>query len=78
MQQYFMPSDLFEERMKDDKVPYDKWKDQGIITLSGDSKVDYKDVTKWFVKLQMEYDIYPFKIGYDAWNSAYLIDELNN
>ena len=78
MQQYFMPSDLFEERMKDDKVPYDKWKDQGIITLSGDSKVDYKDVTKWFVKLQMVYDIYPFKIGYDAWSSAYLIDELKN
>lgn len=78
MQQYFMPSDLFEERMKDDKVPYDKWKDQGIITLSGDSKVDYKDITKWFLKMQMEYDIYPFKIGYDAWSSGYLIDELKN
>lgn len=78
MQQYFMPSDLFEERTKDDKVPYDKWKDQGVITLSGDSKVDYKDITKWFLKIQMEYDIYPFKIGYDAWSSGYLIDELKN
>lgn len=78
MQQYFMPSDLFEERMKDDRVPYDKWREQGIIILSGDSKVDYKDITKWYLKLQMEYDTYPFKIGYDAWSSGYLIDELKN
>lgn len=78
MQQYFMPSDLFEERMKDDRVPYDKWREQGIIILSGDSKVDYKDITKWYLRLQLEYDIYPFKIGYDAWSSGYLIDELKN
>ncbi|WP_207493030.1 terminase TerL endonuclease subunit [Enterococcus faecalis] len=78
MQQYFMPSDLFEERMKDDRVPYDKWKEQGIIILSGGSKVDYKDITNWYLKLQMEYDTYPFKIGYDAWSSGYLIDELKN
>ena len=78
LQQYFMPSDLFDERMKDDRIPYDKWKDQGIIQLSGDSKVDYKDITKWFTMLQMEHDIYPFKIGYDAWSSGYLIEELKN
>lgn len=78
LQQYFIPSDLFHERMKDDRIPYDKWKDQGIIQLSGDSKVDYKDITKWFTMLQMKYDIYPFKIGYDAWSSGYLIDELKN
>lgn len=78
LQQYFMPSDLFDERMKDDRIPYDKWKDQGVIQLSGDSKVDYKDITKWFTMLQMEHDIYPFKIGYDAWSSGYLIEELKN
>lgn len=78
MQQYFMPADLFLERIKDDRVPYDKWKEQGLITLSGDSKVDYKDVTDWFLKLQNEYDIYPFKIGYDGWSAGYLVDELKN
>ena len=65
-----MPADLFEERIKDDRVPYDKWKEQGIVTLSGESKVDYKDITKWFLKLRDEYDIYPFKIGYDGWSSG--------
>lgn len=78
MQQYFIPADLFLERIKDDRVPYDKWKEQGLITLSGDSKVDYKDVTEWFLKLQNEYDIYPFKIGYDGWSAGYLVDELKN
>lgn len=77
-QKYFMPSDLFAERIKDDRVPYDKWLEQGIVKLSGESKVDYKDITAWFTELQMEYDIYPFKIGYDAWSSGYLIDELKN
>lgn len=76
LQQYFMPADLFEERIKDDRVPYDKWKDQGLIKLSGDAKVNYKDVTNWFLYVQNELDVYPFKIGYDGWSSTYLIDEM--
>ena len=78
LQKYFMPSDLFAERIKDDRVPYDKWLEQGIIKLSGESKVDYKDITVWFTELQTAHDIYPFKIGYDAWSSGYLVDEMKN
>ena len=76
LQKYFMPSDLFEERIKDDRVPYDKWHEQGLIKLSGGSKIDYKDITEWFIYVRDTLDIYPYKIGYDAWSSTYLIQEL--
>ena len=76
LQQYFMPADLFEERIKEDKVPYDKWLEQGLIKLSGGNKVDYKDVTDWFRYLRDELDIYPYKIGYDGWSAGYLVNEL--
>ena len=76
LQQYFMPADLFEERIKEDKVPYDKWLEQGLIKLSGGNKVDYKDVTDWFRYLRDELDIYHYKIGYDGWSAGYLVNEL--
>ncbi|PKM67081.1 MAG: terminase large subunit [Firmicutes bacterium HGW-Firmicutes-2] len=75
-QMYWLPTDLFDQRVKEDKIPYDIWLDQGHIRLSGENKVDYKDVTKWFLEVQQEDDIYITKIGYDSWSSTYLVDEL--
>jgi len=75
-QMYWLPTDLFDQRVKEDKIPYDIWLDQGHIRLSGENKVDYKDVTKWFLEAQQEDDIYITKIGYDSWSSTYLVDEL--
>ncbi len=75
-QMYWLPTDLFDQRVKEDKIPYDIWLDHGHIRLSGENKVDYKDVTKWFLEVQQENDIYITKIGYDSWSSTYLVDEL--
>ena len=33
-QKYWIPEDLFEQRIKEDNVPYDIWHDQGYIDLS--------------------------------------------
>jgi len=63
-------------RIKEDKIPYDKWLERGFLRLSDGNKIDYKDVTNWFVEVQNESDIYIYKIGYDSWNSKYITDEL--
>jgi phage terminase large subunit-like protein len=75
-QMYWLPSDLVEIRAREDKIPYDVWEDRGLLRRSGNNKVDYKDITKWFLEIQNELDCYVYKIGYDRWSATYLVDEL--
>jgi len=76
LQMYFLPGDLIEQREKEDKIPYSRWIEQGLMRPSGTNKIDYKDVTAWFMEIQNDLDIYIYKVGYDSWNSQYIVDEL--
>lgn len=78
IQQYFLPEDLLEKRVNEDKIPYDIYADRKWLTLCAGNKVDYKDVTAWFKKMHEEYDITPVWIGYDPWDSKYWTDEMVN
>lgn len=75
-QMYWLPQDLLAQRVKEDKVPYDLWLEQGLLRVSEGNKINYKDVTAWFAEVQNDLDIYIYKIGYDSWNSVYIVDEL--
>ena len=33
VQQYFIPSERLEFKIKDDKIPYDKWEKRGLVTI---------------------------------------------
>lgn len=77
-QMYWLPADLLEARVKEDKIPYDIWHDLGFLRLSEGNKINYKDVVEWFSEVQSKLDIYIYKIGYDSWNSKYIVDELKN
>ena len=76
LQQYFLPAELVEQRVKEDKIPYDKWADRGLLTLCEGNKVRYSDVTAWFLRMVNEYSIHPVWVGYDPWNSKYWVDEM--
>lgn len=78
LQQYFLPSELLEQRVIEDKIPYDKWRDRGLLTLSQGNKVNYSDVTDWFLRMLNDYHIHPLYIGYDPWNSSYWIEEMKS
>jgi phage terminase large subunit-like protein len=78
MQQYFMPGEIIEQRAKEDKVPYDIWKAQGLLTACEGFKVNYSDVTAWFLDLFNKYDIRPLWIYYDPWNSSYWVQEMKD
>ena len=75
-QMYWLPGDLLEQRTKEDKIPYNIWYEQGLLRVSEGNKINYKDVVAWFLEVQNEMDIYIYKIGYDNWNSQYIVDEL--
>lgn len=76
LQHYFIPSDNLETKIVEDKIPYDKWAQRGLITLCDGSRVDYSDVTNWFVTLRDTYDIYILWTGYDTWGSQYWATEM--
>jgi phage terminase large subunit-like protein len=76
LQQYFMPSERLEFKIKDDKIPYDKWEKRGLVTICEGAKVNYSDVTQWFLKMHNDYDISALWIGYDPWNTQYWVEEM--
>lgn len=75
-QMYWIPTNLLEKKVKEDRIPYDKWLKAGWIRLSGDSKIDYQDVTQWFLEEVRENDLRPLFVGYDSWNAQYWCDEM--
>ena len=76
--QFFMPANRLETAQAIDGVPYDIFVKQGIVKLSGENHVDYRDVYEWFSMLRDQYGIYILKIGYDRYSAQYLIDDLKN
>ena len=70
-QMYWIPTNSLEKKVKDDRIPYDKWLKAGWLRLSGDSKIDYHDVTQWFLEQVRENDLRPLYVGYDSWNAEY-------
>lgn len=77
-QMYWIPEDLVEQRVKEDKIPYDLWIEQGWMRTCPGNKIHYKYVVEWFKEMQLEKDIYLFKDGYDAWSATYFVEEMND
>lgn len=78
LQMYFLPEDLLEKRVQEDKIPYDLWRDMGLLKTTPGNKVHYKHVTEWFLEIQNTYDIYIYSGGYDAWSATYWVEEMHN
>ncbi|MBQ9697028.1 MAG: terminase large subunit, partial [Acidaminococcaceae bacterium] len=73
---FWMPEDLLEIRVKEDKVPYDIWKQQGLLRTTPGNKLHPKYVTQWFMEISEEMDTYITWIGYDAWAAAYWVEDM--
>ncbi len=74
--QFFMPKKRFLEAVDEDQVPYGMYKEKGFLTISGESKVNYKNVYQWFIDLVKIYKIRPLKVGYDKYMANELVDEM--
>ena len=75
---FFMPKNKLEKLQATDGVPYDIFVKKGVLYLSGDNYVDYKDVFNWYVELIEVYGIRTLQIGYDRYSAQYLIDDLKS
>ena len=65
---FFIPEDNIAKRARDDRVPYDVWRDQGhLIATSGDV-VDYAYIRKKINELLLRHDIR--EVAIDRWNAT--------
>lgn len=74
--QFFMPAEKIQDATARDGVPYQAYVQRGLLTLSGEGFVDYKDVEAWFYRLIEELKIYPLKVGYDRYSAQYLVQDM--
>ncbi|MBQ6739062.1 MAG: terminase large subunit [Synergistaceae bacterium] len=75
VQQYWLPESTYNDRMND-KIPYDKWHEQGLLRLCNGNTINPSDVAKWFVEMYKERQIIPLYIYYDSYSARYFVDEM--
>ncbi len=78
LQMYWMPEDLVEKRVQEDKIPYDVWIEKGYVRTCQGNKVSFRDVRSWFVEIQEKHDIYIWMVGYDAWSATYFVEDMED
>lgn len=76
MQKYWIPLEKAEQKEREDKVPYTLWKEKGYVDFCLGNKINYTDVTNWFVELREKYGIYTLWVGFDKWNAQYWQEEM--
>ena len=77
-QMYWLPSENFNERVKIEKIPYDKWLERGLIRLCNGNSINYSDVTAWFIEMLNNYGITPLWIYYDNYSAKYWVEEMKS
>ena len=73
---FFLPKERIKKAAEKDDMPYDIFIQRGLLTLSGDNLVDYKDCLNWFVSLIQQYEILPLQVGYDRYCAQYLVEDM--
>lgn len=76
-QMYWIPEANVEERVKTDKIPYDKWHEAGLVRYCKGNTINYSDVTAWFLELVKVHGITPAWIYYDSYSARYWVEEMS-
>lgn len=75
-QMYWLPEDLLETRVKEDRIPYDIWEKKGLLRLCSGNSINYSDVTDWFLEMVNVNGITPAWIYYDSYSARYWVSEM--
>lgn len=75
-QMYWLPADNLRERVQQDKIPYDKWLERGLMRLCAGNTINYSDVTAWFTETVKQYELFPAWVYYDSYSARYFVEEM--
>ena len=78
IQHYFLPQAKIEKiaEKNTQEAPYKVWAERGLLTICAGARVNFSQVTEWFVQMREEYKIDAFKVGYDRALAGYWVDEM--
>ncbi len=76
LQMYWIPEDLVEKKVRDDKLPYDFYIEKGYMRTCPGNKINPAAVTEWFLEVQNVMDVYIPWTGYDYWSAEMWVQEM--
>lgn len=79
LQKYFLPQarmDALEATRSNKEAPYRIWKERDYLQICEGARVNYHEITQWFVDMVIEHDIRPLWVCYDAALSGYWVPEM--
>jgi phage terminase large subunit-like protein len=76
LQMYWIPEDLVEKKVKDDKLPYDFYIEKGYMRTCPGNKINPAAVTEWFLEVQNIMKVYIPWTGYDYWSAEMWVQEM--
>ena len=70
---YFIPESKADAQLEDnntnpEKKDYREWEKRGLVTICPGAEVDCNYVADWFYSLYTNYEMIPYRIGYDNWH----------
>src|SRR5262245_30696180 len=71
---FWIPDEGLRLRVRRDRVPYDVWRDQGLLEVTPGNVTDYSRVKARIVELLSEFDLR--EITFDPWQATQLAGEL--
>lgn len=74
LMRFYIPADNIGERVQRDRVPYDVWVRDGLITATPGNVIDYAFIRKDLNDLAERFDIQ--EVAYDPWNAMQFVLQL--
>lgn len=76
--QYFCPeSKLTDSNDKEAGANYAEWAKQGLLTIHEGNEIDISQVADWFFILCRDYELKPYKVGYDQRFAKTFLDRMD-
>ena len=75
---FWLPAGKIQDATALDGLPYQIYIQRGLLELSGENVIDYRDCYRWITSLIENYRIYPLQVGYDRYSAQYLIQDLKS
>ena len=73
---FWIPRDNIAERVRRDRVPYEVWARQGLLTATEGNVIDYKAILARLDNYARKYDLR--EVGYDRWGATQLSQDIQD
>ena len=73
---FFMPKENIRQRSKEDRVPYELWASQGLITLTSGDIIDFDVIESSILNDAKDFEI--IEIAYDPWKAIEIVTHLES